>query len=1330
MSRAQPLRAAPPCLGQRGPLDARFAEAARAAGCALGEHDIDGVLILVGCARWAEGLEALALLRHDQRSRAVLCCAAPPPPGLGVAVRAAGALSWWGPEAPAWLLGLALRAAEQEPAPPRPRGPAAPEGATRALPAIARRLMGLQHAVLYQLRGERWEATHADPPEAEPGQLPLGLLSFSDEKNELIVIPDTLYASRFEGADPWRCLLVLPLAGHRALVLADAAPRLPHPAALERLEALRETAELALAWQTERERLLDGLAEGLAGPEPADEEPERERAWIERALQGRLPRGRHLALRATASSAQSGRWWARALEPEGRLCRALPHEEEVLEAILTGERTEPRDQRAEVLRREDGPWVDLVAAVGPADRSRSVRAAMEAIASELALALRIRRSAADHAAIAQIAMVVASGLPPAALLAAISDQVGRRLQADGVKITVVSEARGRRLLQQLWRTGAAAAERRAVSLSSGEGLADWVVLNDDWLNLLHDPPGADGRPGLARGASGRRGPVVLRPRPVGALWGGRLSDAEVAQLLVPLHDQDDVVIGVLSVWRERGAPFHAELDRASLQALAPHVSAALARHIERERTGIELSALQALGPALERAVGFGEATRLVLDQLVRLAGARQASLLLEEPHRPELGTRVAATQPGPTGQPAGAEAGSAGRGEAPTLRWGAEPEARAAALRRHFGGEEEAVTEGLGSRVQQVVPIQLGQLRGAVVLLRAEREGEEPGQRLSSAEWLGVPLIARAATERAVRAFAEPALAMLDRHLRRRETALVERVRAAERDPLGLALHELKIMLDADIALLASGQGNRHLVERSAGPVALTGLRVDLPGNHRAPMRAPDLFADDSHRLRAFDRGLLQRVEQALGVPARSWLSLPLRHGQHLLGGLHLLRLEGRGPFGPEGEALAEAVACAAVERSLQIDWLQRQDELDQLTRELAGARADHLAEALPGRLEDWLRAALHRAVSVFLVAREGNRALLACGSPSLSAADRAALAARSQTNPGRELRDGRPSAATRAAGGPRSAAIGAPVQLSSDPDLSGHLFVLHSQAFDEDDARRCREAARALAVLLEGEAIRSRWKLQAGLFRHAMLGPAQGLQSAARKLAALSRQPAPAEADIAEAEQRVLIECTALRTWQANQRLLGSLQSGSPPDLHPREASLKPLIDRCLKRYEGAFAERGAPVLLRWEPSGGLRFPFDETALDVMFTNLLDNASKYGFYNRPVTVAVRVEGAEVLISVESLGAAIPEGAHLALYHPGARLAARDPLRAIHGEGLGLFLVGLLVEAAGGAVQHSCAPEGAALSPTHAHRVRFTLRLPHRWPSRGPARGEPHRRAR
>jgi signal transduction histidine kinase len=447
-----------------------------------------------------------------------------------------------------------------------------------------------------------------------------------------------------------------------------------------------------------------------------------------------------------------------------------------------------------------------------------------------------------------------------------------------------------------------------------------------------------------------------------------------------------------------------------------------------------------------------------------------------------------------------------------------------------------------------------------------------------------------------------------------------------------------------------------------------------------------------------------------------------VRANNHLHGVLHLMRLEGSGAFGPEVEEVAERVLDEAARLRRQAELAALRAELDQLVRELTGAPADALTAALPGRLEAHLRRALGRSCAVAVRAREGGRALFSCASTALSSTDLDELEALSAALGAAEDRRARPAHAGRGALG-RGAALALPITLGSDPDLHGHLFVLRPPDFDAEDAERARELARAVALLLEGEALRSRWKLQAGLFRHALLGPAQGLQSAARKLALLARLPDPPLAEVDEADQRVQIESAALRTWQRNQRALAMVQAGQPPDLRPRDAALRPLLERCARRYEAAFAERGASLRWAWGTGTGLRFPFDEDALDVMFTNLLDNASKYGFYNRPVTVGVEVDGPAVAVWVESLGAAIPQGVAQGLYLPGARLAARDPLRAIHGEGLGLFLVGLLATAAGGEVSHACAPEGEDRGPTSPHRVRFTLRLPHRWTARKPRPG-------
>src|SRR5579864_1134502 len=61
---------------------------------------------------------------------------------------------------------------------------------------------------------------------------------------------------------------------------------------------------------------------------------------------------------------------------------------------------------------------------------------------------------------------------------------------------------------------------------------------------------------------------------------------------------------------------------------------------------------------------------------------------------------------------------------------------------------------------------------------------------------------------------------------------------------------------------------------------------------------------------------------------------------------------------------------------------------------------------------------------------------------------------------------------------------------------LKGYILFSDREAFSRDEEDAVREAARAMAVLLNAEAARDGFKQTVGRFRHATLGPIQGVQS------------------------------------------------------------------------------------------------------------------------------------------------------------------------------------------------------------------------------------------
>lgn len=110
-----------------------------------------------------------------------------------------------------------------------------------------------------------------------------------------------------------------------------------------------------------------------------------------------------------------------------------------------------------------------------------------------------------------------------------------------------------------------------------------------------------------------------------------------------------------------------------------------------------------------------------------------------------------------------------------------------------------------------------------------------------------------------------------------------------------------------------------------------------------------------------------------------------------------------------------------------------------------------------------------------------------------------------------------------------------------------------------------------------------------------------------------------------------------------------------------------------------------------------------DAVLLQQVLFNLIDNAVKHGG-PEPITLYVRPEGAEVMISVTDRGKGIAPGELAKVFDKFFRGGGRSDGRAI-GTGLGLAIAKGFVEAMGGSI--------AATSPAIRRRgTRFTIRLP------------------
>lgn len=118
-----------------------------------------------------------------------------------------------------------------------------------------------------------------------------------------------------------------------------------------------------------------------------------------------------------------------------------------------------------------------------------------------------------------------------------------------------------------------------------------------------------------------------------------------------------------------------------------------------------------------------------------------------------------------------------------------------------------------------------------------------------------------------------------------------------------------------------------------------------------------------------------------------------------------------------------------------------------------------------------------------------------------------------------------------------------------------------------------------------------------------------------------------------------------------------------------------------------------------------------DRYMLELLFSNILDNAIKYSMENKEVRVYTRPDSQNiVVIIVENLGWGIPEEDLAQIFEPGFK-SQKVKKKQQRGIGLGAYQARQFVRLHGGQLwaTSQAAFEGAPLS---AHIVRFHIRLP------------------
>lgn len=158
-------------------------------------------------------------------------------------------------------------------------------------------------------------------------------------------------------------------------------------------------------------------------------------------------------------------------------------------------------------------------------------------------------------------------------------------------------------------------------------------------------------------------------------------------------------------------------------------------------------------------------------------------------------------------------------------------------------------------------------------------------------------------------------------------------------------------------------------------------------------------------------------------------------------------------------------------------------------------------------------------------------------------------------------------------------------------------------------------------------------------------------------------------------------------------------------------EVQLHALASRCVRRVRARHKVGEAAVVL--DVPLGLRLLTDETALEVVLRNLLDNAVKYSSDDVYVVLHAHRDEDEVHIHVRDRGIGIPTE-HMKRIFDRFYRAPVESVNAQRGTGLGLYVASQLVRNLGGKLEASSAGPGRGTTMSFALAASLPFQQPDR----------------
>jgi signal transduction histidine kinase len=967
-----------------------------------------------------------------------------------------------------------------------------------------------------------------------------------------------------------------------------------------------------------------------------------------------------------------------------------------------------------------GAWV-IIHAIGPSlciavfeDRATAAAGAEEiaTLADVLRMGLATQRRLENGRLMAQLAFAPSQkGSPRDALHGAMAAIAGH-MRADGAKVYLYRRNDGCPCLEIFSRTdGSPVQSLKPYPISSTHGLADWVVLRDDWL-IIDDsvaPKDVTVKPEHCR--TGKCGGIDRLGRPGREQDpGDPTGDRERVFLLVPMREQDRVV-GVLSFWRMTDDTFDPDLDLASAEylgaRLAPICQSILATEV-RDAVARELAKL---GEMVAMAGNPRDIYARVVASAGSLARGARALLFLADERGKLYGTAE----------------WTAGRATA-------QPGVGFFSIDGDFASWTDAVPKPVAEQIE-------GRNLGYRVRARALMLPSPVGTATARAGVVFVlDRIVKVLPPTADEGLAEHEASLFLQQLAPIVLGSYPNVFAAsvgrrlrETIPIDLGspqwasdvADKIREAIGADAVLIYQGEDDDFKVTGSSnGHHALNGLtavgasltrRCITTGCHKLIPDTADWQHQDAKEL---DRKTISKIAIALGwTGVRSWYCHPVLSDGRCRAAIKLLTRNGGTFLEPRCVEIVAAIAehiGRGMARHYRTDVL---DHLNRLAEKLTGKEGAALASAMLEELERWAHQFVRKDCRVVVMASlHAPRASVFVASRSI---DPDAFE-ESNANQFADLMTVIADELVK-----RSAPFSLPntdqrahqlavcIKLGSNPLLRGCLLFISDQPLHRQARTAAQEASREIAILLDYEQ-RSRLRIeQAARFRHALLGPVQGLINQAGEINRLIKRGDVTPDKLKGISTRIKSEATSVGLWRETQRLY----SASEVKVVLRRCSLRPLVERCIERFrEPILEERSSKLQLDFRPAGAVQIEMDEAAIDLVLNNLLDNARKYCFAHTTVTVTVTVDSftTNVHVIVEDIGHGIPDRLKTRIYEVGERLDWDDRVRSITGTGLGLPISKALIEKHRGNLFHECVP-GISPSDPQRCRVRFIMELPSGW---------------